>query len=167
MKKLRPEGRSYQNRLPGTVSVRPSPMRLRSSTIAHGAFVGNAPESAGVEGALPRARALHRWGGPHGPALRQAKFSITEQADGGVGRGPGGPPHPTQAQPSGMSLVEREMRTARRPLDDRGLWLVSDRGRKAATLTAASCDIIAAFLSCCYSLNWRWSSPNRRSPSGQ
>src|ERR1022692_1733592 len=35
---------------------------------------------------------------PPGPALRPAyKFFITEQADGGVGRGPGGPPHPTQA----------------------------------------------------------------------
>ena len=49
-------------------------------------------------------QASRLWGAPSGPrgspwtALRQAhKFSITEQADGGVGRGPGGPPHPTQA----------------------------------------------------------------------
>ena len=34
-------------------------------------------------------------------------------------------------------------------------------------VTAVSLDIIAAFLSCCYSRIRRWSSPNRRSPSGQ
>src|ERR1022692_319525 len=48
-------------------------------------------------GADPRADPLVRARLP-GPALRQGyKFSITEQADGGVGRGLGGPPHPTQA----------------------------------------------------------------------